>query len=130
MASMYLLGNPDHYTNFKFVPVYWQSFVREVTTSSEQTHSQTVVPDGVPGPGEHAKSNDVCPDVLNGGNLKTQKSSITAPEHEIEDYPEKVTIFDRSLGFRPFMIMCNAQQSFNLCVYTTGIPLANVKGYF
>ncbi|KAF8811287.1 hypothetical protein BYT27DRAFT_7278067, partial [Phlegmacium glaucopus] len=26
MASMYLLGNPDHYTNYKFVPFYWQSF--------------------------------------------------------------------------------------------------------
>lgn len=29
MASMYLLGNPDHYTSHKFVPFYWKSFVKE-----------------------------------------------------------------------------------------------------
>jgi hypothetical protein len=29
MACMYLLGNPDHYTDHTFVPFYWQSFVRE-----------------------------------------------------------------------------------------------------
>ncbi|KAF8234923.1 hypothetical protein L208DRAFT_1222008, partial [Tricholoma matsutake] len=33
MACMYLLGNPDHYTNFDFVPFYWQSFVREARKS-------------------------------------------------------------------------------------------------
>jgi len=30
MASMYLLGNPDHYTNYKFCVVYWKNYVREV----------------------------------------------------------------------------------------------------
>jgi hypothetical protein len=29
MAALYLLGNPDHYTNYKFVPCYWKSYVRE-----------------------------------------------------------------------------------------------------
>jgi len=29
MASMYLLGNPDHYTSHNFVNFYWKSFVRE-----------------------------------------------------------------------------------------------------
>ena len=29
MASMYLLGNPDHYTSHTFVNFYWRSFVRE-----------------------------------------------------------------------------------------------------
>ncbi|KAF7964763.1 hypothetical protein HWV62_3250 [Athelia sp. TMB] len=29
MASMYLLGNPDHYTSHTFVPFYWKSFVKE-----------------------------------------------------------------------------------------------------
>ena len=29
MASMYLLGNPDHYTSHVFVNFYWRSFVRE-----------------------------------------------------------------------------------------------------
>ncbi|KAF8240633.1 hypothetical protein L208DRAFT_1231331 [Tricholoma matsutake] len=26
MACMYLLGNPDHYTNYSFVPFFWKSF--------------------------------------------------------------------------------------------------------
>src|SRR5215471_15584445 len=30
MASLYLLGNPDHYTNHKFVVFYWKSYVSEV----------------------------------------------------------------------------------------------------
>jgi hypothetical protein len=30
MASLYLLGNPDHYTNKKFVVFYWKSYVTEV----------------------------------------------------------------------------------------------------
>ena len=29
MACMYFLGNPDHYTNYSFVPFYWKSFVQE-----------------------------------------------------------------------------------------------------
>ena len=29
MASMYLLGNPDHYTSHEFVNFHWRSFVRE-----------------------------------------------------------------------------------------------------
>jgi hypothetical protein len=33
MACMYLLGNPDHYTNAQFKPFYWRSFVREVRQS-------------------------------------------------------------------------------------------------
>ena len=30
MASLYLLGNPDHYTNCKFSCVYWKNYVSEV----------------------------------------------------------------------------------------------------
>jgi len=29
MAAMYLLRNPDHYTNLNFVPFYWKSYVTE-----------------------------------------------------------------------------------------------------
>jgi hypothetical protein len=29
IISMYLLGNPDYYTNHRFVPFYWQSFATE-----------------------------------------------------------------------------------------------------
>ena len=30
MASLYLLGNPDHYTSHKFIIFYWKSYVAEV----------------------------------------------------------------------------------------------------
>ena len=30
MACAYLLGHPDHYTNYKFHPFYWRMFVGEV----------------------------------------------------------------------------------------------------
>ncbi|KAJ3504480.1 hypothetical protein NMY22_g17910 [Coprinellus aureogranulatus] len=30
MASMYLLGNPDHYTSHKFVPFFWRRYVARV----------------------------------------------------------------------------------------------------
>ncbi len=33
MASLYLLGNPDHYTSHKFIPVYWKNYVREVANA-------------------------------------------------------------------------------------------------
>ena len=30
MAALYLLGNPDHYTSHRFIPVYWKNYVRQV----------------------------------------------------------------------------------------------------
>jgi hypothetical protein len=36
MASLYLLGNPDHYTNQDFVVFYWKSFVAEVLKAWRQ----------------------------------------------------------------------------------------------
>jgi hypothetical protein len=30
MASLYLLGNPDHYTSHIFVTIYWRQYVKEV----------------------------------------------------------------------------------------------------
>lgn len=33
MASMYLLGNPDHYTNCSFVPFYWKNYVAHVSSA-------------------------------------------------------------------------------------------------
>ena len=103
MASMYLLGNPDHYTNFNFVPVYWQSFVREARSSWEQKHTQMA--NIVDVHSENAKSNEGCSDVLKTCDLKAKKTGTIAPEHETEDcYPEKLTIFKRNgqvIGFSP-----------------------------
>ena len=33
MASLYVLGNPDHYTDHKFIPFYWRAYVKEVKNS-------------------------------------------------------------------------------------------------
>jgi hypothetical protein len=41
MVSLYLLNNPDHYTNCKFAPFYWSQFVLE-TMSSWNYENQTV----------------------------------------------------------------------------------------
>ena len=30
MAAMYLLNNPDHYTDHRFCPFYWKTYVHEV----------------------------------------------------------------------------------------------------
>ena len=37
MICMYLLDNPDHYTNHTFVPFYWQSYVTEAHSCFEET---------------------------------------------------------------------------------------------
>ena len=37
MASLYLLGNPDHYTNHNFVVFYWKSYVTEVLKAWNQS---------------------------------------------------------------------------------------------
>ena len=36
MASLYLLGNPNHYTNQKFVVFYWKSYVAKILYSWKQ----------------------------------------------------------------------------------------------
>ena len=97
MDSMYLLGNPDHYTNFDFVPVYWQSFVREVRKPWEQSHSQVLNTDTA-----HSENGIACKGSLNS---KTSDSENTAlGQQEVEEHPEKLTIFKRNgriIGFSP-----------------------------
>lgn len=39
MASMYILGHPDHYTNCTFVPFNWKSYVSYVNASLSQSDS-------------------------------------------------------------------------------------------
>src|ERR1700677_1972578 len=36
MVFLYLLGNPDHFTNQKFIVFYWQSYVTEVLKAWKQ----------------------------------------------------------------------------------------------
>lgn len=46
MASLYLLGNPDHYTNYKFRPFYWKPYVnynwREHSYNSESVSTENI----------------------------------------------------------------------------------------
>ncbi|KDR71672.1 hypothetical protein GALMADRAFT_74628, partial [Galerina marginata CBS 339.88] len=42
MICMYLLGNPDHYTNYSFVPFYWQSFVTEARKDLEVSKTEEI----------------------------------------------------------------------------------------
>ncbi|KIL56599.1 hypothetical protein M378DRAFT_89086 [Amanita muscaria Koide BX008] len=35
MASLYLLGNPDHYTGHQFVNVFWKNYVRVARSAWE-----------------------------------------------------------------------------------------------
>jgi hypothetical protein len=49
LVCMYLLDNPDHYTNHCFVPFYWGSFVKEAqcawasANAEKPVHSLTIV---------------------------------------------------------------------------------------
>jgi len=45
MASLYLLGNPDHYTGHKFVPFYWRGYVNEVLCAWEDEEVKNDTPD-------------------------------------------------------------------------------------
>ena len=46
MASLYLLGNPDHYTNYKFRHFYWKPYVnynwREYSYNSENVSTENI----------------------------------------------------------------------------------------
>ena len=39
MAYLYLLQNPDHYTNLDFAPIFWKSFVNEARKASDPEES-------------------------------------------------------------------------------------------
>ncbi|EDQ99792.1 uncharacterized protein LACBIDRAFT_315140 [Laccaria bicolor S238N-H82] len=41
MASLYLLGNPDHYTSHKFTLFYWKIYVREAWNAWLDTENNT-----------------------------------------------------------------------------------------
>ncbi|KAF8234664.1 hypothetical protein L208DRAFT_1547674 [Tricholoma matsutake] len=97
---MYLLGNPDHYTNFDFVPFYWQSFVREARNSWEpkpldipKTTNTTDCKYGYQNEEHTQRPSDVSNNINNRD-----------PEDETEKYPEKLTIFKCNgciIGFSP-----------------------------
>jgi hypothetical protein len=41
MASMYLLGNPDHYTSHQFIPFWWRSYVTHIQNTNINKHSKS-----------------------------------------------------------------------------------------
>ena len=42
MASLYVLGNPDHYTGHVFIPFYWRGYVKEVLNAWDEVASNNV----------------------------------------------------------------------------------------
>src|SRR5882762_6611769 len=42
MASLYILGNPDHYTKHRFIPFYWKGYVKEVLNIWEGNDSDEI----------------------------------------------------------------------------------------
>ena len=50
MASLYLVGNPDHYTDHDFVVFYWKSYVTEVLRAwkkeEDQDHAEKIMLNG------------------------------------------------------------------------------------
>jgi hypothetical protein len=93
MVCMYLLGNPDHYTNYLFIPFYWQSYVREASRvwAREASNSDHV-----------------------GTDLETIPDLNADP-------PEKVTIFKcngRVIGLSPVQdyVFCPASLH-SVCLY-------------
>ena len=47
MISMYLLGNPDHYTDHTFVPFYWQPYIQEAQCDFGGENSNSAQPQKV-----------------------------------------------------------------------------------
>ena len=81
MASMYLLGNPDHYTNHEFVPFWWKNYVNDV-----QLHSKSVTNKEVEKNDENAmyvdeQENDVA-DLNNVNEVTLEDKVILRREKE------------------------------------------------
>ena len=104
IGSMYLLGNPDHYTNYMFTPFYWKSFVQEARKPWD--------PQNIPLP-------------MNNPQCGTSLACTDPPSKPIEvgdSQPrEKVTIFKRNgrvIGFSPVHdYICRPLEFETTCLY-------------
>ena len=104
MASMYLLGNPDHYTNYTFTPFYWKSFVQEARRAWE--------PQSIPSTHNYPQhdSGDARP------------NPPAKPIEIVDDQPkEKVAIFKRNgriIGLSPVHdYICRPVEFETTCLY-------------
>ena len=104
IASMYLLGNPDHYTNYTFAPFYWKSFVQEARKAWE--------PQNIPSTQNFPQCDlsAACPD------------PPAKPIQVADDQPkEKVTIFKRNgrvIGLSPTHdYICRPLEFEAICLY-------------
>lgn len=65
MACMYLLGHPDHYTNFRFRKLYWRSYVKHVSIGwNEAEPEHAIDPDAEKAKEQvmlKAKGSDIVP---------------------------------------------------------------------
>ena len=106
MASMYLLGNPDHYTNYTFTPFYWKSFVQEARKAWEPQN----MPCTQNYPPGQCDLSTACPNPL------------AKPIAVVDDQPkEKVTIFKRNgrvIGLSPVHdYICRPLEFESTCLY-------------
>jgi Helitron helicase-like domain at N-terminus/PIF1-like helicase len=103
IGCMYLLGNPDHYTNYMFTPFYWKSFVQEARKAWEP---QNIPTEKIP----QCNLSPAGPDPL------------TKPINAVDDqHREKVTIFKRNgrvIGLSPVHdYICRPLEFETTCLY-------------
>ena len=82
MASMYLLGNPDHYTSHKFIPFWWKNYVNDV-----QLHWKTIT-------NEKMKMNES----ENAMNVDEQKDDVSKLDTTNIDMLEDKVILNKKEG--------------------------------
>ena len=107
IGSMYLLGNPDHYTNYMFAPFYWRSFVQEVRKAWD--HQNIPSTQNYP----QCDLNTACPD---------HPTKPFKPIEVADDQPkEKVTIFKcngQVIGLSPVHdYICRPLEFESMCLY-------------
>jgi hypothetical protein len=77
MASLYVLGNPDHYTNYQFVPFYWRGYVKQVLNAFDDNLNKDAEINKIP--------DKVVISKVNGSLVGLSK---------IDDYIFRPTIYD------------------------------------
>ncbi|KDQ26269.1 hypothetical protein PLEOSDRAFT_1010223, partial [Pleurotus ostreatus PC15] len=95
MASMYLLGHPDHYTSHKFVPLWWRSYVHEVRAAFDNIISSGERPETEKGDGDKVRIAKVGSEYVSLSTTDDYKFRPKQLEHlnvyEFTQMCEKVT---------------------------------------
>ncbi|KAJ7112379.1 hypothetical protein C8R44DRAFT_577971, partial [Mycena epipterygia] len=93
MASLYLLDNPDHYTNYNFKPFWWRSYLLEVKKSWPAETKQ----DGMPvesSLSENEPNEDACDETGTVLLMKTGDKYLGVSN--VDDYVHRPQIFENT----------------------------------